>query len=73
VEIELLAVAGAAYQVLDGSDSGFSFNPALIGVLTDGVNQNDMLFRPYFPYFPEAQSGKTHYHENQVGPRFGAR
>ena len=33
VEIELLAVAGAAYQVLDGREASFSFNPALIGVL----------------------------------------
>ena len=30
VEIELLAVAGAAYQVLDARDSSFVFNPALI-------------------------------------------
>ncbi len=64
VEIELLAVAGAAYPVLDGSDSSFSFNPALIGVLTDGVDQNDMAVRDTFPYVPMAQSGQAHWHTN---------
>jgi hypothetical protein len=69
VEIELLAVAGAAYQALDGRDASFSFNPALIGVLTDGVDQNDKPFRSTFPYFAQAQSGQTHFHQNQMGPR----
>jgi hypothetical protein len=69
VEIELLAVAGAAYPVLDGRDASFSFNPALIGVLTDGVDANDRLFRSAFPYFAQAQSGQTHFHQNQTGPR----
>ena len=69
VEIELLAVAGAAYPVLDGRDASFSFNPALIGVLDDGVNSNDRLFRNTFPYFAQAQSGQTHFHQNQMGPR----
>ncbi|MBA2253580.1 MAG: DUF4331 domain-containing protein [Chloroflexi bacterium] len=73
VEIELLAVAGAAYEALDDSDSSFSFNPALIGVLTDGVNRNDKDFRPYFPYFAQAQSGKTHHHQNQFAVRIGPR
>lgn len=73
VEIELLAVAGAAYPVLDGRDSEFSFNPALISVLDDNVNANDV---PYytnatieqapstFPYLAMAQSGQTHWHPN---------
>jgi hypothetical protein len=69
VEIELLAVAGAAYAVLDGRDAGFSFNPALIGVLTDGVDHNDRKFRNAFPYFAQAHSGQTHFHQNQQGPR----
>ena len=69
VEIELLAVAGAAYQALDGRDASFSFNPALIGVLTDGVDTNDKPFRSSFPYFAQAQSGQTHFHQNQMGPR----
>jgi hypothetical protein len=69
VEIELLAVAGAAYPVLDGRDASFSFNPALIDVLTDGVDYNDRLFRNSFPYFAQAQSGQTHFHQNQMGPR----
>jgi len=73
VEIELLAVAGAAYPVLDGRDASFTFNADLIGVLDDGVDQNDV---PYyknvtrdelpdtFPYLGVAQSGQTHWHTN---------
>jgi hypothetical protein len=68
VEIELLAVAGAAYPVLDGTDTTFTFNPALIGVLTDRVDQNDLPFRDTFPYMANAQSGQTHFHVNQRGP-----
>ena len=64
VEIELLAVAGAAYGVLDGRDASFSFNPALIGVLTDGVDHNDVPFRDTFPYVAQAQSGQGHWHTN---------
>jgi hypothetical protein len=64
VEIELLAVAGAAYQVLDGTDAGFAFNPALIDVLTDGVDANDVPFRNTFPYLAMAQSGQAHWHTN---------
>ena len=64
VEIEILAVAGAAYQALDGRDASFSFNPALIGVLTDGVDANDVKFRPVFPYMARAQSGQEHIHQN---------
>jgi hypothetical protein len=66
VEIELLAVAGAAYPVLDGRDMGFSFDPALIGVLTDGVDNNDMPFRNTFPYVAPAQSGQAHWHYNPL-------
>ena len=66
VEIELLAVAGAAYGVLDGRDASFSFNPALIGVLTDGVDNNDMAFRTTFPYVATAQSGQAHWHYNPL-------
>jgi len=73
VEIELLAVAGAAYPVLDGRDASFSFNSALIDVLDDGINYNDV---PYyknaqvseapdtFPYLGLAQSGQSHWHTN---------
>jgi hypothetical protein len=69
VEIELLAVAGAAYGVLDGRDGSFTFDAGLISVLTDGVDYNDRLFRQTFPYFARAQSGQTHFHQNQIGPR----
>jgi len=73
VEIELLAVAGAAYPVLDGRDAGFSFSSALIPVLSDNVDRNDV---PYyknstldqapkvFPYVGMAQSGQSHWHMN---------
>jgi hypothetical protein len=66
VEIELLAVAGAAYHVLDGRDADFDFNPALIGLLDDGVNGNDVPFRDTFPYLAQAQSGQEHIHDNPI-------
>lgn len=68
VEIELLAVAGAAYAVLDGRDAGFRFNPALINVLTDGIDYNDKPFRSSFPYMATAQSGQEHIHQNPMPP-----
>ncbi|MCI0397091.1 MAG: DUF4331 domain-containing protein [Chloroflexi bacterium] len=64
VEIELLAVAGAAYEVLDDRDATFTFDPALIPVLDDNVDANDAPFRNTFPYFATAQSGESHYHQN---------
>lgn len=64
VDIALLAVAGAAYQVLDGRDTSFNFNPDLIGVLDDGLYDNDVPFRRVFPYFALAQSGQEHRHQN---------
>jgi hypothetical protein len=66
VEIELLAVAGAAYGVLDARDDSFSFNAGLIDVLDDGVDFNDMPFRNTFPYLAQAQSGQSHLHENPI-------
>lgn len=69
VEIELLAVAGAAYQVLDGRDASFAFNPAFIDVLDDGIDTNDVAFRSAFPYMGLAQSGQEHFHQNATdGP-----
>lgn len=47
-EIELLAIAGAAYPVL--TDDTFDFNPALIDVLNDGLDSNDKPFQETFPY-----------------------
>jgi hypothetical protein len=67
VDISLLAVAGAAYEVLDDRDASFTFNPALIGVLDDGLDGNDRSFRPDFPYFASAQSGRSHFHTNESG------
>jgi hypothetical protein len=64
IEIELLAVAGAAYEVLDDRDASFHFNPALIGVLDDGLDENDIGFRNTFPYLAQAQSGQEHLHQN---------
>ena len=43
-EIELLAVAGAAYPALTG-DTSFSFNGKLIPVLNDGIDKNDLPFQ----------------------------
>ncbi|HBY98722.1 MAG: DUF4331 domain-containing protein [Ardenticatenaceae bacterium] len=60
-DIELLAVAGAAWQVVTG-DTSFSFNPALIGVLSDSVSKNDKPFRSTFPYLAEPHQGQEHYH-----------
>lgn len=87
VEIALLAVAGATYELLDDEDDTFSFNPALIGVLTDGIDANDVPFHGQsstrdiatFPYFATAQSGQSHLHTNgtasnttvQLGSMFG--
>ncbi|MEZ4674170.1 MAG: DUF4331 domain-containing protein [Caldilineaceae bacterium] len=73
VEIELLAVAGAAYPVLDGRDSSFSFSNTLIPVLSDNIDGNDV---PYyknalkeeapksFPYVGMPQAGQVHWHTN---------
>ncbi len=71
VEISLLAVAGAAYQVLDGRDASFTFDSNLIGVLTDGVDANDVSFGDTFPYIGMAQSGQEHLHQNPLGPVTG--
>jgi hypothetical protein len=64
VEIELLAVAGAAYQVLDGQEASFAFNAGLIDVLDDNIDRNDIPFRSAFPYMAQAQSGQQHWHTN---------
>ncbi len=68
-DIALLAVAGAAYPVLDGRDGTFSFDPALIDILSDNVDRNDMRFRDVFPYMPVAQSGQNHIHTNSMRVR----
>jgi len=62
VEIELLAVAGAAYSVL--APDSFTFSPALIGVLTDSVDYNDVPFLTTFPYAATPHQGQEHYHTN---------
>jgi hypothetical protein len=62
-DIALLAVAGAAYQVLDGR-TPFTFNPDLINILSDNVDRNDRGFRTVFPYMALAQSGQEHKHKN---------
>jgi len=64
IDIELLAVAGAAYGVLDNRDATFSFNPALIGVLDDGLDRNDVRFQSEFPYLAVPHSGQDHFHQN---------
>jgi hypothetical protein len=60
-DIELLAVAGAAYSIL--TNDSFAFNPGLIGVLSDSVNRNDKPFRSTFPYLAYPHQGQEHYHQ----------
>jgi hypothetical protein len=62
VEIEVLAVAGAAYSVL-ATDS-FAFNPVFVGVLTDGTDYNDRPFLNTFPYAATPHQGQEHVHTN---------
>ena len=64
VEIELLAVAGAAYQALDGRDASFIFTSGLADVLTDNVTQNDVPLPSGFPYIARPRSGQEHVHQN---------
>ncbi|MCB0097548.1 MAG: DUF4331 domain-containing protein [Caldilineaceae bacterium] len=66
VDIELLAVAGAAYGVLDGRDASFAFDPNLINVLDDRLDHNDTPFRDTFPYMATAHSGQEHIHYNPI-------
>ena len=55
-EIELLAVAGAAYPALTG-DTSFAFNGKLIPVLNDGIDKNDLPFQATFPYIALPHNG----------------
>jgi len=66
VEIELLAVAGAAYQVLDGRDPTFLFTAGLADVLTDNVTSNDVPLLAGFPYLARPRSGQEHRHQNPL-------
>jgi hypothetical protein len=59
-DIEILAVAGAAYQVLDARDTSFTFNPALVRVLNEGVPFNDKAFGSSFPYLAPPHQGQIH-------------
>jgi hypothetical protein len=68
IEIELLAVAGAAYEVLDDRDASFSFNSALAAVLDDGLDGNDVSFLAEFPYLAPPHSGQEHLHQNPRVP-----
>jgi hypothetical protein len=56
VDIELLAVGGAAWEVL--VDNSFTFNSALAGALTDRVDRNDKPFGSTFPYLATPQAGQ---------------
>ncbi len=64
VEIELLAVGGAAYSVLEGKD--YTMPEVFFNVLKkgDGVDKNDLALRDSFPYLATAQSGQMHWHTN---------
>jgi hypothetical protein len=64
-DIELLAVAGAAYNVLaPANQPTFSFNTALLSVLRDNVSANDLPLRATFPYAATPHQGKEHRHAN---------
>ena len=54
-EIELLAVAGAAFPVL--TEGSFDFNPAFAKVLNDGLDTNDVPFQESFPYLAAPHRG----------------
>jgi hypothetical protein len=64
VEIELLAVAGAAFNVLAPAAENFNFNPALIDILDDGVDGNDRPYLASFPYLATPHQGQEHLHTN---------
>ncbi len=49
---------------INGLPISASTNPALISVLNDGVNGNDVRFMKDFPYMGLAQSGQNHIHKN---------
>jgi len=61
--IELLAVAGAAYTLLT-SDTSFTYNTALNGVLTDSVTKNDKPFGTSFPYVASPHQGQEWDHQS---------
>ncbi|RIK43297.1 MAG: hypothetical protein DCC57_17875 [Chloroflexi bacterium] len=54
-DIELLAVAGAAYSVLTADT--FEFSADLIPVLNDGLDTNDVPFQHAFPYLAMPHQG----------------
>lgn len=56
-DIELLAVAGAAYPVLTNQD--FAFDSKLIKVLSDRVDENDLDYQKTFPYLAFPHSGQA--------------
>ena len=56
-DISLLAVAGAAYPLLT-PDTSFTFNPALVDVLRDNVDENDQDFNESFPYLALPYQGQ---------------
>jgi hypothetical protein len=64
VEIELLAVAGAAHPVLTSTSESFVFNTDLISVLDDGTDGNDKPFLSGFPYLATPHQGQEHLHTN---------
>jgi hypothetical protein len=55
-DIELSAVAGAAYSVL--TNDTFNFDPNLLWVLRDKVDTNDLPFMNQFPYLARPHRGQ---------------
>ncbi|MCL5998883.1 MAG: DUF4331 domain-containing protein [Chloroflexi bacterium] len=68
-DIELSAVAGAAYSVL--TNDTFNFDPKLLQVLRDKVDANDQPFMNQFPYLARPNRGQdwSYGGPNSPGPR----
>lgn len=70
-DIELLAVAGAAYNILaPTAEPTFTMNPALMTVLRDNIFANDMALMTSFPYAATPHMGTDHHHSGVYGILF---
>lgn len=67
-DIELLAVAGAAYNVTTTGEE-FEFNDVYFGALRDGVSRNDVRFLNSFPYAATPHQGADHQHQSSFHTR----
>jgi hypothetical protein len=70
LEIELAAVAGAAYPVL--TQDTFNFDTGLFKILNDGLDKNDLPFQNSFPYLAIPHRGAEFESEGGTGIRPGS-